>query len=165
MPHLIFLRHGARPPRPAPGVRKPDLLTPTGEAQARAVGPLLAAHDLIPTLALHTRTARTAETTRLALADLDVPRRAVSGGPITPTSLIERVERWCARFKNTGPVALCAHHRTQQMLCDALDLPVEESARALIVVDIDSADRDALRLVLAWSCPEDETTWRSVFPT
>ena len=44
MPRLIFLRHGARP-------KKRDALTPTGEAQARAVGPLLQAHALRPDLA------------------------------------------------------------------------------------------------------------------
>ena len=165
MPRLLFLRHGARPPRPAPRIPKPDALTPAGHAHAQAVGPLLASHDLIPALALHTRTRRTAETVRLALDGFDVPARAVSGGPDTSERLIERLETWCARFQSAGPVLLCAHHPTQQMLSRALDLPIEESARALIVVDVDSADRDALRLVLAWSCPEDETTWRSVFPT
>lgn len=153
MPRLIFLRHGARP-------KKRDALTPTGEAQARAVGPLLQAHALRPDLAIHTQTQRTRETVRIALGD-GVARRAVSGAPKNAAELPGRLRTWCAAHGVPNTVLLCAHNGTQASLLKRLALQAPTSDRALVVLDIDGDD---LRLVRAWSCPEDARSWRVLHP-
>jgi phosphohistidine phosphatase SixA len=162
MPRLLFLRHGARPERPRRGVSRPDLLTPVGEQQARAVARLLRAEQLEPALAVHTRTRRTAETTRLALAHLETPIRAESGAPRTLPALLQRLDQWSARAPRDGLLFLCAHHPTQQLLCRLLGLSIHASARALILVDVDGEDRGSTRLRGAWCCAEEEEVWRPV---
>lgn len=156
MPRVLFLRHAARPPRPRPGVDRPDALTPTGEAQAQAVGVLLREHSLVPALAVHTATVRTTQTTRLALAGLDVPMRVVSGGPSRMSDLEHRAAEWARQVTGSGPVLLCAHHPTQGMLCRALGLRVRSSDRVLLEVELGDGPP---RLVRLFTCAEDRTVW------
>ena len=165
MQRLIFLRHGTRPERPRSGVDKPDALTPFGEAQARAVGPLLAEHGLQPVLAIHTPTRRTHGTVVRALGAAPVPIRAVPRGPGSLTTLATAMGAWASESDAPGPILLCAHHTTQNMLCKALGLSIQKSARALIVVDLPLDRPSDARLVLAWSCAEDGTLWQPVLPT
>ena len=139
-------------------MRRPDALTATGEAQARAAGALLRELHLRPALAVHTKTIRTRETTRLALEGLDVPTLVVSGGASRLAGLERRAIEWERLQRGPGPLLLCAHHTTQRMLCSAFAVQVPTFHRALFELEVGLGPARLLRL---FTCEESGFVWQT----
>ena len=106
---LILMRHAVAEPRAASGSDKDRVLSPTGRADAAAMGRLLAGRGVRPDLALVSAAARTRETweqVQEAFGDVEV--RVLETLYDAPSDLIRRLVE--AEEETAGCLMVVAHN-------------------------------------------------------